>query len=155
MVFCVFSQNMIHKHNEFFSRNSSHISMQDEEILAEEDFMESMGRIMEIRSETTQRVHTGIKGGRGYGRTTLGYFNGYGSFMEYPETHLYLIAYIYETKESSYIDIRDYVLTASGRKRITAKYLDVIKRKNEGKKVSFENGIDGVWRLKDFGNLDI
>lgn len=116
--------------------------------------MNSKGRIMEIKRETIQRMYGGIKGGRGYERTPFGYYNGYGAFMEYPETHLYLVANIYETKEVAYIDIREYVLNASGRSRITQKYIDELKRKNEGKKVMFEKGSDGTWNLQDYGDLD-
>lgn len=116
--------------------------------------MESMGRIMEIKKETTQRMYGGIRGGRSYGRTPYGYYNGHGAFMEYPENHLYLVAYIYETKQVVYIDIRDWVLEESGRCRITQGYLNYLKNENEGKKIWFEDDCDGDWDLQDYDDLD-
>ena len=116
--------------------------------------MESMGRIMEIKKETTQRMYGGIRGGRGYERTPYGYYNGHGAFMEYPENHLYLVAYIYETKQVVYIDIRDWVLEESGRCRITQGYLNYLKNVNEGKKVWFEDDCDDDWDLQDYDDLD-
>lgn len=116
--------------------------------------MESMGRIMEIRRDTTQRMYGGIKGGRGYERTPFGYYNGYGAFMEYPENHLVLVAYIYEIRRVIEIDIRDYVLSESGRRRITENYLNYLKEENEGKKVWFEKDYDGDWNLQDYDDLD-
>ena len=116
--------------------------------------MESMGRIIEIKRDSIQRMYSGIKGGRGYGRTPYGYYNGYGSFMEYPENHLILVARIYETNEIAKIDIRDWVLDNSGKKRISQSYLNYLKNANEGKKIWFEDDDDGDWDVQDYDDLD-
>ncbi len=116
--------------------------------------MESMGRVIKIKRESTQRMYSGIKGGRGYERTPYGYYNGYGSFMEYPENHLFLVAKIYETNEVVEIDIRDWVLDNSGRQRISQSYLNYLKNANEGKKIWFESDDDGDWDIQDYDDLN-
>lgn len=116
--------------------------------------MKSRGKILEIKRETTQRMYGGIKGGRGYGRTPYGYYNGYGAFMEYPENHLYLVAYIFRIRRTVFIDIRDWVLEESGRCRITQGYLNELNDENGGKIVWFEEDYDGDWDLQDYDDLD-
>ena len=74
--------------------------------------------------------------------------------MEYPENHLMLVAYIYETGQVVEIDIRDWILEESGRSRISQKYLNYLKNTNEGKKVWFEEDCDGDWDLQDYDDLD-
>lgn len=116
--------------------------------------MISKGRIVEIKRETAQRICTGIKGGHGFERTPFGYYNGYGAFMEYPENHLYLVAFIYAIKRTVSFDIRQWVLENSGRRRISQKYLDYLKSANEGKKIWFEEDFDGDWVIQDYDELD-
>ncbi len=111
--------------------------------------MISKGRILEIKRVEVQRAYGGIKGGRGYGRTPFGYYNGYGAFCEYPEICLILVARIYQTNEVANINIKSIVQG----KRLTRKFIAELNSMNRGREIAFI-GEYGNWKLQNSGDVN-
>jgi hypothetical protein len=121
-----------------------------------ESTMRSKGRVIDFYRTTTQRCENGIKGGRGYSRNSFGYYNGYGSFCEYPEYHLIMKVAIYNSNyRSTAIDIRDEVLEASNRQRISQNLINSLIENNCGKKIWLEGDDEDGWEIEDLDELDL
>ncbi len=99
------------------------------------------GRIVDFYTEKSQMSVSGIKGGRGYSNEPGfgGYYNGAGAFCSYPVSHLYMkvVLYTKNGNQTESIDIRDYVKSQTGNRRITQNYIQQLKSNNCGKKSGF------------------
>ena len=117
------------------------------------------GRIVDFYAETTQFAVTGIKGGRTYSNAPSlgGYYNGAGAFCSYPESHLYMkfVVYTKHGNVTQSVDIRDYVKSKTGGRRITQKYIQELKNNNCGKKTDFRGNYFLGYDLQDYSILDL
>lgn len=119
--------------------------------------MYSKARVVDFRRGSVQ-YGCAVKGnsGRQYQRGAGGYCNGNGMYLSYPEYFLWVKLVVYKPEPHTVIlDIRDEALEASGRERITEKYIEAIKEENCGRKIGvITRGYDNV-KIADFDELDL
>ena len=106
-------------------------------------------QIKKIYRNVTQRYYQGIKGGHRYQRTCNGYYNGAGAFCEYPETELVMKVYVYDDHRIDYVDIRQEILDATGRQRLSSQYIRRLNDDNVG------NYIELYWDGSEYRLCDV
>ncbi len=120
----------------------------------------SKGRIVDIR---TDQRNTGmiVQGAAAKNcRNGFGYTGGNGTYRSWGETEYELLldvsVYANDNHVSSF-DIRDEVLQANGRSRITQKLLNSLREQLVGQKITLFQPNDGYWRWKiaDWDELDL
>lgn len=116
----------------------------------------SKGRIVDFFSQTTQYM-TPIKGqaGQKYSVEGGGYINKAGAFMSFPEPHLYMKIFVYETNKCSSVDVREYVLDANPSwGKITQNRINALKENLCGLKIKLESDDYSCWEPEDYDDID-
>ena len=120
----------------------------------------SKGRIVDIRrvQRNTGAIIQGAAAKKC--RNGFGFTGGNGSYRAWDDVEYMLLldvsVYANENHISSF-DIRDEVLAANGRSRISQNLLDSLKKQLIGQKITLFQPNDGYWRWKiaDWNELDL
>lgn len=119
----------------------------------------SKGRIVEVYRETH---NTGVicQGDNARGCVDgYGYSGGNGSYRMWDkiEYRIMMKVYVYAVEDCAFFDIRDEILEANNRSRVSPQLFDAIKNNLEGEKISLFRYTDGdwSWRISDWDELDL
>lgn len=119
--------------------------------------MYSKARVVDFEKGSAQWGYA-VKGraGRQYQRGYGGYCNGNGMYLSYPEYFLWVKLVVYKPEPHTVIlDIRDEALEASGRARVTERYVEALKAANCGRKIGvITRGYDNV-KIADLDELEL
>lgn len=114
-------------------------------------------RVLDFYKGTKQYAQP-VRGreGRDYHRYSGGYCNGAGMYFSYPEPYFVVKLYVYGLcPPVKVVDIREEALEASGRSKITEKYIQAVYDANQGKKIDVYIDEDDEVELADIDELDL